>query len=142
MSAEAGDPRANIAVVSQVYETAARGAADEMLALMDDDIRIVLPEALPYGGTYRGKQGVRDLGAKLYAAWSEFRYDVLRYMTGDDCVAAVIELKSLARATGRQVHMPIAEVFRLRGGLVIEIQAFYFDSAQAARAFQVGRGSA
>jgi ketosteroid isomerase-like protein len=67
MSAEAGDPRANIAVVSQVYETAARGAADEMLALMDDDIRIVLPEALPYGGTYRGKQGVRDLGTKLYA---------------------------------------------------------------------------
>ena len=134
-SADADGSRANIEIVSRIYETAARGAADEMLALMDDDICIALPGALPYGGTYHGKAAVRDLGTKLVAAWSEFRYETLHYTTGGDYVIAVIELQSVARTSGREVRMPIAEVFRLRTGRVLEIQAFYFDTAQAARAF-------
>jgi ketosteroid isomerase-like protein len=134
---DARSRRANIELVGRVYETAVRGAAEEMLALMDDDIRIVLPPALPYGGTYRGKAAVRDLGLKLVEAWSEFRYEVLHYTSGGDYVTAVIELQSIARASGREVRMPIAEVFRLRGGRVLEIQAFYFDAGLAARAFEM-----
>ena len=127
---------ASIAVVQRLYDTAAKGAADEMLAVMDDEIRIVLPPALPYGGVYQGKAEVLGLGAKLAAAWSTFGYEVLRYATGDDCVVAVIELRSVARASGREVRTPIAEVFRLRNGRVLEIQAFYFDTALAVRAFE------
>jgi len=132
--ADAGS--AGIAVVKRLYEAAANGAADDMLAAMDDDIRIVLPPALPYGGVYEGKPAVLELGARLAAAWSTFGYEVLRYTTGEDCVIAVIELRSVARATGREVRTPIAEVFRLRNGRVAEIQAFYFDTALAARAFE------
>ena len=129
---------ANIDVVQRLYDAAARGAADDMLAVMDDEIRIVLPQALPYGGTYEGKPAVLELGAKLASTWSTFAYDVMRYATGDDCVMAVIELRSIARATGRELRMPIAEVFKLRNGRIAEIQAFYFDTALAARAFQAG----
>jgi ketosteroid isomerase-like protein len=127
---------AGIAIVKRLYDAAASGAADDMLAVMDDAIRIVLPPALPYGGVYEGKPAVLELGARLAAAWSTFRYEVLRYTTGEDCVIAVIELRSIARATGREVRTPIAEVFQLRNGRVAGIQAFYFDTALAARAFE------
>jgi ketosteroid isomerase-like protein len=128
--------RANVEVVRRLYEAAATGAVDEMLAVMDEEVRIVLPGALPYGGTYRGKAAVLELGTKLAATWSTFAYEVRRYATGEDCVMAVIELRSVARASGREVQMPIAEVFQIRSGRVAEIQAFYFDTALAARAFQ------
>jgi ketosteroid isomerase-like protein len=130
------DAAASIAVVQRIYDAAANGAADEMLAVMDDEIRIVLPPALPYGGVYQGKPAVLELGAKLAASWSTFGYEVLRYATGDDCVVAVIELRSVARASGREVRTPIAEVFQLRNGRVLEIQAFYFDTELAVRAFE------
>jgi ketosteroid isomerase-like protein len=130
--------QAHIEVVARMYEAAACGDLDAMLATFDDDIRIVLPETLPYGGTHQGKAAIRVLGGRLAEAWADFRYDVLHFMTSVDRVAVVIDLRSVARASGREVRMPIVEVFGMRDRLIVGIQAFYFDTAAAARAFEAG----
>lgn len=120
-------------LTQRAYEAALRGSYDDFLALLDEDVVIMLPDSLPHGAVYRGKDGARQLRARLLSAWREFNVVVLDYLSGSDSVIALIHLKGVLSATGAPVDMRIAEYWRFRSGLVVELSAYYFDTHAVAR---------
>jgi ketosteroid isomerase-like protein len=118
----------NLKLTLQAYEASLRGSYEDFLALLDDDVSIVLPTSLPHGGAYRGKAGARQLRERLMLAWADFAVEILEYLTGKDSVIAIIRLKAVAKATGESVDMRIAEFWRFGEGKVVELSAYYFDT--------------
>jgi ketosteroid isomerase-like protein len=114
--------------VLKAYEASLRGSYEDFLELLHPQIRITLPESLPHGGSYEGREGARQLRQRLLGAWSDFRVDILEHLVGADSVITLIRLKAVAKPTGRNVDMKIAEYWRLRDGLVMELSAYYFDT--------------
>ncbi|HUA90230.1 MAG TPA: nuclear transport factor 2 family protein [Steroidobacteraceae bacterium] len=125
---------ANLQLVQRAYAAALGGSYEDFLALLDDEVTIVLPDSLPHGGTYQGKAGARALRARLLGAWRAFDVVVLEYLSGGDSVVGLIHLKGVLSATGRSVDTRIAEYWRLRAGRVVELSAYYFDTHAVARA--------
>jgi len=119
---------ANLSLVLKAYEASLRGSYEDFLELLHPQIRITLPESLPHGGSYEGREGARQLRQRLLGAWSDFRVDILEHLVGADSVITLIRLKAVAKPTGRNVDMKIAEYWRLRDGLVMELSAYYFDT--------------
>ena len=117
-----------IDVVRRAYEANARHDVEGMLALFLDDIEIVEPESLPYGGIYHGKTAVYRLREGLMAAWSGFVCEVLEYTVRDDVVVAIIAVDAVARKSGRPIVLRIAERWEVLNGRVKRITPFYFDT--------------
>jgi uncharacterized protein len=128
-----------LALTQQAYAAALGGSYEDFLALLDDEVLIRLPQSLPHGGTYHGKEGALALRGRLLTAWNAFEVEVLEYLTGSDSVIALIRLRGTLSATGGAVDMRIAEYWRYRAGKVIELSAYYFDTHAVAR---LARGGA
>jgi ketosteroid isomerase-like protein len=133
--------QALLTVTREAYDAALTGSYEDFLALLDEDIRIILPDSLPHGGSFRGIAGARELRGRLLAAWSAFNVEVLEYLTGQDSVIALIHLVGVLSSTGRAVDTRIAEYWRYRAGKVIELSAYYFDTDAIARAARPERGT-
>jgi|SRR5579862_6440377 len=120
-------------VTKKAYAAALHGRYEDFIALLADNIRIMLPESLPHGGTYLGKEGARQLRAKLIDAWRTFDVAVLEYLTGVDSVVGIIHLKGVLNSTAAAVETRIAEYWRFSGEQVIELTAYYFDTHAVAQ---------
>jgi ketosteroid isomerase-like protein len=118
----------NLSLTLKAYEASLRGSYEDFLALLHPQIRITLPESLPHGGSYAGRQGAQQLRDRLLGAWSDFQVDILEHLEGADSVISLIRLKAVARHTGRHVDMKIAEYWRFLDGQVVELSAYYFDT--------------
>lgn len=118
----------NLALTLKAYEASLRGSYEDFLALLHPQVRITLPESVPHGGSYEGRDGARQLRQRLLGAWSDFQVDILEHLVGADSVITLIRLKAVAKPTGRNVDMKIAEYWRFRDGLVVELSAYYFDT--------------
>ena len=118
----------HLGLTKKAYAAALHGSYEDFLALLAHDVRIVLPESLPHGGTYHGKEGARQLRAKLISAWQVFDVSVLEYLTGVDSVVGIIHLKGVLSSAETAVDMRIAEYWRFSGQEVVELTAYYFDT--------------
>ena len=54
---------------------------------------------------------------------------VARYVADGETVVVVSRFRLTARRTGRTVEVPLTEVFRVRGGRIVDLQPFYYDTA-------------
>jgi ketosteroid isomerase-like protein len=124
----------NLALTLKAYEASLRRPYEEFVALLHPEITITLPPSVPHGGTYHGREGAWQLRARLLAAWSDFRVEILEHLVGADAVVTMIQLQAVAKATGRPVSNRIAEFWRFREGQVLELSAFYFDTKAVADA--------
>jgi len=118
----------NLVLAQKAYAGALRGPYEDFIALLDEDVNIILPASLPHGGKYTGKSGAQELRSRLLSTWAAFDVEVLEYLTGTDSVVALIRLKGVLKSTGKSVDMPIAEYWRFRAGLVRDLVAYYFDT--------------
>jgi ketosteroid isomerase-like protein len=101
-------------------------------ALFDfDNLVLHEPEGLPYGGTYHGRQGLLDGIAAINSVWKRVRFSDLRYSVGDDLAIVHLTMTAISRATGKELSMPVCEVWRFRNGKVIDVAPFYWDTHTA-----------
>src|SRR5450631_3165502 len=91
-------------------------------ALCDfDNLIMYEPEGLPYGGAYRGKKGLLDGISAINAVWKRIRFADLRYSVGEDLAIVHFTMSAISRATGKELSMPVCEVWRFRNGKAIEV---------------------
>src|SRR5579863_6949498 len=66
-----------------------------------DNLVMHEPEGLPYGGTYRGRQGLLDGIAAINAVWKRVRFSDLRYSVGEDLAIVHFTMSAISRTTGK-----------------------------------------
>lgn len=118
----------NIDIIKKFYQELAASNMQGALDLLDDDYQLIQAESLPYGGIYKGKEGVGAFFKLFFAFWKSFQSaEVCFFASGDTVIAT-----SLASGTtheGTVIEMPMVQVYTLRNRKLLTTQPFYFDTA-------------
>lgn len=118
----------NIKNIDDMYAAVARGDWDRIGSIFSTDIVVTEAPALPYGGTYEGLDGFRQLMERVSETWTDLSLADLRYYADQDDVVASFTLQVTSTATGRGMSMPVIEKWRFRDGKVVSGQIFYYDT--------------
>jgi uncharacterized protein len=127
---------ANIKIIKTFYEYLAKGDRDWIYAnLIADDIELIEPPSLPYGGIYRGKDLVRRTLKTVVETWDNMEFEIVNYLAGGDSVVVHAYLGCTGRRTGKSFHIPMMELWRIRDGRIIELRPFFHDTARMAEVY-------
>ncbi|MCI3933176.1 nuclear transport factor 2 family protein [Streptomyces sp. AN091965] len=103
------------------------------------DVVLHQADGLPYGGTWRGHEGLERFFLAMADTWAEF--DIVRQEflaeggTGARRTVCVhSDIRARARATGRAIAFPILQAITVEEGRIREVRPFYWDTAAIAAA--------
>lgn len=98
------------------------------------DVVLVQAEGLPYGGTWRGHDGLERFFLVMSRTWEVFDMVRQEFLATESPVVVRTYVHARARATGRELDFPILQTITVRAGRIAEVQPFYWDTAAIARA--------
>jgi ketosteroid isomerase-like protein len=117
----------NVALVRSMSENFVAGRLDAVQSHIATDMKMHVPEGLPYGGVYTGWSGYLACATAIGGFYTDLSFAPPEYVAGGDRVIVMTHLKATTR-TGRAVDMPLTEIWELHDRLVHRITAFYFDT--------------
>jgi ketosteroid isomerase-like protein len=129
----------DIEVVRRLFAAVEDRDFDALLACYADNIEINEAEVLPYGGVWRGREGVAAHATGFMRAWGdlqgadEARLDAQFFSDGTGTVCAVFRHRAVDPATGARFEAPEVGVYQVRGERVARSQMFHADSAAVVR---------
>jgi ketosteroid isomerase-like protein len=130
---------ADVDVVRRLFAAVEDRDFDGLLACYSDDIEITEADVLPYGGVWRGRDGVAGHAAGFMRAWGdlqgadEARLDAQFVSDGAGTVCAVFRLRAVDPVSGVRFDAPEVGVYQVRGERVVRSQMFHADSAAVMR---------
>ncbi|MCX5214377.1 nuclear transport factor 2 family protein [Kitasatospora sp. NBC_00240] len=139
------DPGGAFAVLQRFYAAEAayiaaggRGHArfDELARCLDPEVVMHQAPGLPYGGTWRGPDGIEEFMAAMSAAWESLEFLEQRFVVGADAVVVLNRGRLRARATGRVLETSVMQLITVRDGLITEMHPFYWDTLAVAEALR------
>jgi uncharacterized protein len=125
----------DIDVVRRLFTAVEERDFDGLLACYSHDIEINEAAVLPWGGVWRGPEGVAAHAAAFMQTWGalqgpkESQLDAQFFGDGAGTVCAVFRHRARDAATGAQFDAPEVGVYQVREGRVARSQMFHADSA-------------
>jgi uncharacterized protein len=116
-------------VVARVFDALAKGDLGAAEQLFDPALRIHEPASLPYGGRHDGAAGFRRLFGRFAELYDDLAIPPSSIHDAGPFVVALTTLSGRVKATGSRIEMPLCEIFVVRGGRVMSITPFYWDTA-------------
>jgi len=133
---DAARRRDDVAVVQRIYEAFARRDVPAILALFHQDCTIYQSSRLPWGGHYRGHEGLGEFLGKLTGA-IESAVTTERYI--DDEEGHVVEIgrtRGRVLASGRTFDVAEMHLWTVEDGMVTSL-ASYIDTAAMRAALEM-----
>lgn len=93
-----------------------------------DDIIIREATELPYGGEWKGKEGLRALMTKIDSVATLTPIDVEVFDLGEDRVITRQIAKISREGTDRELLIPMVEIYHMEDGKIREIDVYYKDT--------------
>src|SRR5258708_698480 len=118
------DPSANKQIIKRAYEAMASGDVRGFLGVLDEQIEVREPSALPHGGTYRGLEELKGMLAKAAPVLDSSGLVIEELTADEDRVVAEIRVP-LRSGSGDAL---ISEHWRLRDGKAVALHVFWFDT--------------
>ncbi len=115
-----------VKLVERIYDAFFRGDLDGVMACCAPDATIVQDAALPWGGTYVGRDGVAEFAQRLMGTCDTTVTTEAVFEAGDR-VVQYGRSHGTVRATGARYDVPECHVWALRDGVVVGVE-FYIDS--------------
>ncbi len=97
-------------------------------ATLHPQVVMIQPDSLRFGGHWHGRDGFERWVRAFGEAWSSASTTDLRFFEHDDTVVVLAQMEATARASGQSFRAPICHVVRIRDGLLMEFQMFYWDT--------------
>jgi ketosteroid isomerase-like protein len=113
----------NRELVAGAYAALAAGDVKAFLAVLDEAIVLREPACLPYGGVARGLPEVMAMFGRAAPYLDSAGLEVEEVIDQGDRVAAVIRVP----LRDRDADARVLELWRLRDGRVVELEAFWSD---------------
>ena len=111
-----------------------RASFASLAPFFSPDVVLHQAASLPYGGTWRGHEGLERFFIAMSAAWESFELQEQAFLAVDDPLVVHTCVRARARATGRELEFPIVQTITVVGGRITEIRPFYWDTAAVAEA--------
>lgn len=127
----------NKEIVLLIFKDYATKNITDLLSHLDDNITWLEPgaPAVPYGGVYKGKQGILEMFAKEASMLEVQSFEPLQFLETDNLVAVVGRDSALVKSTGKVYHTEWVMLFTFTGSLVSKVQV-YMDTNAIADAFE------
>ena len=90
----------------------------------DDEIEWVVDPDAWIGDTYRGREGVRAMLARLAEAFDGFQVEVDRYIDAGDAVVTLGRTRVHGGRSGVTTGQPLAFVFRVRARRIVAVRSY------------------
>ncbi|WP_043786581.1 nuclear transport factor 2 family protein [Amycolatopsis rifamycinica] len=91
-------------------------------------------EGLPYGGVWRGHDGLERFFAAMSRTWAAFDFVDQTFLATTSPLVVLTNVRARARATGRALGFPILQTITVAAGRITEVRPFYWDTAAIAAA--------
>jgi uncharacterized protein len=115
----------NIDIVRAHYAASARGNIDEMMANVSPEVRWTEMAGFPCAGTWIGPQAVVDnVFTVLGREWIGYRFELQTLIDGGEQIVGVGTYRGTYRATGKEMEVRVAHVWKLRGGKIVAFEQF------------------
>ncbi|WP_370970675.1 nuclear transport factor 2 family protein [Amycolatopsis sp. cg9] len=98
------------------------------------DVVLHQAAALPYGGEWRGHEGIEAFFAAMSGTWDVFELVDQAFLATTSPLVVLTHVHARARATGRELDFPILQTITVTGGRITEVRPFYWDTAAIAAA--------
>jgi ketosteroid isomerase-like protein len=126
-----------LATVRKLFEAVSRRDPGEYFGAYHPDILISEAPSLPYGGDYKGLEGVLRHAERFRATWDRYQPEGRRqlepeFLAAGDRVIVLWRLRALG-ADGDSVNLPAVSIYRLQDGKIIESRMFHFDTVALVR---------
>lgn len=116
---------ANADAIKAYWDAFARGDIDEATSVVADDGEIVVPETMPWGGTYRGPDGFKDMIGQVFSNMEEFSPEPQAFLEADDDHVVVPVISSGRTKAGNEIRGGRALwLYKLSGGKVTRAEVF------------------
>ncbi|MFY0534180.1 nuclear transport factor 2 family protein [Nannocystis pusilla] len=138
-----GERSAPVAVLKGMYAAESRylaaggpGKADfgALAPFFARDVVLFQAEGLPYGGIWRGHEGLERFFLVMSGTWEVFDLLSQEFLATENPVVVRTRVHARARATGRELDFPILQTITVVDGQITEVHPFYWDTAAIARA--------
>jgi hypothetical protein len=125
---------ANADTVKNGWDAFAKGDLDAAVATTSDSAKIVIPESLPWGGTYTGPDGFKEMIGKFASNFDEVSPEPQKFLEADGGHVVVTVTGSVGTTkSGNELTGDSIWLYRVDDGK-IEHAEFYGDTATAVEA--------
>ncbi|MFD9033441.1 nuclear transport factor 2 family protein [Streptomyces sp. NPDC059567] len=98
------------------------------------DVVLYQADALPYGGTWHGHEGMEGFFLAMSQVWESFDMAEQEYLATGGIAVVLTQVRARARATGRELTFPILQTITVNDGRISEVRPFYWDTEAIAAA--------
>jgi uncharacterized protein len=107
---------------------------DTLAPFFAPDVVLHQAESLPYGGNWRGHDGMERFFHAMSQALEAFDMVEQEFLSTAETAVVLTRVHARARATGRELDFPILQTIRVVDGRIAEVRPFYWDTAAIAAA--------
>ena len=122
--------------VMEVYQSYAKKRIGAVLLLMSPEVEVVQSTELPWGGHYKGHEGLQQFLGKLNEH-VDARVQIDRVIDAGDRVVAIGQTIGTTRTTKVQFEVPVVHVWTFVEGQITRFEA-YIDNATMLAALRGG----
>jgi uncharacterized protein len=127
----------NVDTVKQAWEAYSRGDLDSATEVFHGDARWEASNSqrVPGGGTFEGREAIRDMAAGLADPWESFQPTPDEFIEQGDTVIVLGHTEAKAKETGKDIQVPFVQIWRMSDGKAERVQALT-DTAVVAEAIE------
>ena len=127
-----------VTALAGAYAAFNRGDMTAALEPLDAQVEWTEPAEFPRGGTYHGRDGVKQYLTQSRAAWGEVNSEAERFIIVGKRIVVFVHARVRPKGSDKWQDVSLADVYTVRNGRVVEMQAFA-DRQEALR--WVGAGA-
>lgn len=114
----------NVDVIQSAWDAFGRGDIDKATSVADPSAEFVAPDSLPWGGTYHGPEGFRELLASIVSNFDKFEAKPEKVLGADDDHVVVVARLVARTKSGQDVEGQAVWLYKMRNGQVVRGDAF------------------
>lgn len=116
-------PVENVKIIERIYSGMQQRDFAMVSLYFDPEVEICQSETVPWGGRYRGYDGLAKFFAKL-AEHIESRVETERLIDAGDSVVQIGYTRGTAKRGGRAFDVPEVHVWKFRDGKIIGFTSY------------------
>ena len=121
----------NADAVQERWADFGRGDLDGAVSTTDENAEIVVPETLPWGGTYRGPDGFKEMIQKSLSNFESVDLKPTSFLEADDGETVIVTVEGGGKTkAGKELSGRSVWLYKVSDGMLTRGE-FFGDTAQA-----------
>lgn len=114
-------------IARHFYASALAADWEQVASALAEDFVVREAPGLPFAGHFRGLEGLKTLGERVFKHYKRFHVEPVTFTSGKHSVAVWLRAHGVGRQTGEPFDTMICEWLEFRDQKITSITPFYWD---------------